>query len=501
MKLPQWNSYYGITIACGFGFALFGYDTSLMSGVLANKHFKSQFNYPDATIEGQITSAFDLGCFITAVATSIIGNKWSRRSTVMIGCSIHIIGGIIQSSSYTLGQLITGRLIAGFGNGFITVVIPVWQSEATPAQIRGRVSGLLSLCNGIGNVLIAWVNYGMIYVDSSVSWRFPVALQILLSGLTLVLTPFLGESPRWLIIKSRYDEAQTVLAGIYSEDKQSDVVQTVFLEIKEHVQHEKEVAAEFRIKDIFRKKDPSKNLQRVILGAGTQFMQQWGGINVILYYATVLFEDSLGFDESLSYILSACNQMNSTTSLVLCTFFLVDRVGRKPLMFWGALSQGICYMIVVIALSIGTKNSSIVAISFMFGYYTTFGLSWWMVPWLYPAEINSLQYRNTGAAVATATNWIFNYVVVLITPTGIGNIAYRYYIIYAVMNFSFMPIVYYFYEETVGLSLEEIDELFEYGDRKKSFREILPFNHRNRILRRSAQQALEKAEEEFVENV
>jgi sugar porter (SP) family MFS transporter len=500
MTLPHWNSFYGITVACSFGFALFGYDSSLMSGVLANKQFKSQFNYPDTTLEGQITSAFDLGCFVTAVITSIIGNKWSRRSTIMIGCSIHIIGGIIQCSSYTIGQLIAGRLIAGFGNGFITVAIPVWQSEVTPAHIRGRLNGLLSCINGLGGILIAWVNYGMIYVNSPVSWRFPVALQVLLSGLTLVMIPFLGESPRWLIIKSRYDEARTVLAGLYCEDEQSDIVHTIFLEIKEHVQHENDVASESRLKDLFRRKDPLKNLQRIMLGAGSQFMQQWGGINVILYYATVLFEESLGFDASLSYILSACNQINSTISLMICTFFLVDRVGRKPLMFWGALAQGICYMIVVIALSIGTRKSSIVAISFMFGYYTSYGLSWWMVPWLYPAEINSLQYRNTGAAVATATNWIFNYVIVLITPTGIGNISWRYYIIYAVMNFSFMPLIYYFYEETAGLTLEEIDELFEYTDRKKSFREILPFNHRNRTLRRSADQAPEKAEDEFVED-
>lgn len=502
-QLPQWYSFYGITLACSFGFALFGIDSSLMSGVLANSEFKKQFNDPDDTIVGQITSSFDLGCFITAVIASLIGNRWSRKRTIVIGCFIHMIGGILQTTSYSVGQLITGRIIAGFGNGFITVAIPVYQSECTPANIRGRVLSLLGVMNALGGVLIAWVNYGMMFVKgSSVAWRFPVSLQILFSMATMVMTPFLAESPRWLMINGRYEQARKVLAGLSNEDLDSDAVHTQFTEIKYHVEHEQELAETSRVKDLFNGNDKLQNLRRIILGAGTQFMQQWGGINVILYYATVIYQNSLGFDESMSYILSACNQMNYTLFLTMSSFLLIDRVGRKPLMFWGAIGQGICFMIVVISLSIGTKNASIVAISFMFVYYSTYGTTWCMTPWLYPTEINSLKYRNTGAAISTATNWIFNYVIVLITPTGIANIAWRYYIIYAVMNFSAAVVIALFYEETAGLTLEEVDELFEYGKRRVNLKELIPGQHRKRVLVRDPAITVEdKAHDEFVEDV
>jgi hypothetical protein len=298
----------------------------------------------------------------------------------------------------------------------------------------------------------------------------------------MIITPFLAESPRWLIIMARYDEGREVLAGLGGKPADSDEVHTIFTEIKYHVEHENELASESHLKDLFRKGDKMRNLERIVLGAGSQFMQQWGGINVILYYATVLFEDSLGFSSNIAYILSACNSVNSTICVLIAAFFLIDRVGRKPILFWGAFAQGICFMIVVISLSLNTKKSSIVAVSFMFAYYTSYGLTFWMVPWLYPAEINSLHYRNTGAAVATATNWIFNYVIVLITPSGVANIGWRYYIIYAVMNFSFMPIIYYFYEETAGLTLEQVDELFEFKDNKRSLSEVIPGSHRKKQL-------------------
>lgn len=501
-KLPQWYSFYGITLACSFGFALFGVDTGLMSGVLANKQFKEQFNYPNDTIVGQITSSFDLGCFVTAVAASIINNRWSRKSTVIIGCAIHIIGGIIQTASYGVPEFIVGRVIAGLGNGFITVAIPVWQSECTPAHVRGRMLGFLCLLNSLGGVLICWINYGMKFVNSGVAWRFPVAIQLLFSGATLIMAPFLGESPRWLLIKGRDEEARTVLAGLNNADRDSDEIQTLFLEIKYHVDHEEELAQSAKLKDLFNGQDRMKNMRRILLGASSQFMQQWGGINVILYYATVIYEDSLGFSNNMSYILTACNQMNYSLFLFIAATFLVERVGRKPLMFWGLVMQGICFAVVSGSLSSGSKNGGIVAISFMFLYYSTFGTTWSLSPWLYPTEINSLQYRNTGAAIATAMNWICNYIVVLITPSGIANIQWRYYLIYMVMNFAGAVGVYIYYEETAGLTLEEVDEMFEYGLITRSVKEIIPGNFRKRkLVRDPAVPAHDKPEDEFVEDV
>jgi MFS family permease len=139
----------------------------------------------------------------------------------------------------------------------------------------------------------------------------------------------------------------------------------------------------------------------------------------------------------------------------------IETFGRKRMMFWGAVSQSICFALVAAGLALATKQWEAVAVAFVFVYYTTFGLPWIAVPWMYPAEINTQRMRIAGAGIATATNWINNYIVVLVTPIGISNIGWKYYLIYAVLNAVFVPVVGYFYVETAGLSLEEIDMLFE----------------------------------------
>jgi MFS family permease len=195
-------------------------------------------------------------------------------------------------------------------------------------------------------------------------------------------------------------------------------------------------------------------------------MQQWGGINVINYYLPVVFS-SLGVSRNMSLILSACNAMNLMVSTCFGALY-IETFGRKKMMLWGAVGQSICFALVAAGLAIATKQWEAVAVAFVFAYYTTFGLSWIAVPWMYPAEVNTQRMRIAGAGIATATNWINNYIVVLVTPIGISNISWKYYLIYAVLNAVFVPIVGYFYVETAGLSLEQIDSLFESKYSKES---------------------------------
>jgi hypothetical protein len=226
-----------------------------------------------------------------------------------------------------------------------------------------------------------------------------------------------------------------------------------------NLRHEAEMP-KFRFKSLF-KNDRLQTTRRMLLGAGTQFMQQFGGINIINYYLPVVFA-SLGVNRNLSLILGACNAIN-----LLCSTFVgalyIESLGRKKMMVYGAAVQALCFALVSTGLAINTKQWQAVAVAFIFGYYTTFGLSWIAVPWLYPAEVNTQQMRIAGAGIATATNWISNYVVVLVTPVGISNIQWRYYLIYAVLNATFVVVVQLFYVETAKLSLEGIDNLFERG--------------------------------------
>jgi sugar porter (SP) family MFS transporter len=449
----------GIIAAGSFGFCVFGYDGGVMSGILTNKLFLETFNYPNDTMQGQITGLFDLGCFFGAIMVFCLGDRFGRKTIIITGAAIHAIGGAIQCSSFTVAQMIVGRIVAGFGNGFITVGIPVWVSETVHAKIRGSVMTLMLAFNLLGIVIVTFLNYGMRYIKTHFSWRFPLGFQMFFALATLVLTPFFPESPRWLISKGRNEKAKQKISQLLGKPEESPEVESMYTDVIVHVEEEQRIARDRGFWDLF-KRDKLHNLRRVLLGAGSQLFQQWGGINVVLYYMPVLFQNSLGLDENLSLILAAINSVNMTVCLVLATFFVVERVGRRKLMLGGSFGQGTCFLMVAVGLAVNNHSGSILSIFGMFLFYSIFGFSWCFMSWLYPPEINSQQYRNLGAGIATATNWISNYVVVVVTPVGVANIKWKFYLIFCIFNYAFLPILYFFFEETKGLALEEVDELF-----------------------------------------
>ncbi|KAK9427035.1 hexose carrier protein [Lipomyces doorenjongii] len=448
----------GITFSTGTGFLLFGYDQGVFGGIIGNENFDNTFDHPNAMVIGQITATYDLGCFFGAIAAMAFGDHFGRRKAILIGCTILTVGAIVQTAAVSVAQMIVGRFVAGVGNGINTTTIPVWQSETSQPKHRGLLVVLQLALNQLGNVTAQWLNFGMSYIPwQPVSWRFPIAFQMFYAVGTIIMLPWLPESPRWLIQRCRYDEARSIVARLLAKPQDDAEVHSLFTNMVQNTEHELEVArVSWRS---LLKNDRLQTTRRILLGAGSQFMQQWGGINVINYYLPVVFA-SLGVSRRLSLILSGCNAINLMISTCVGGT-LIESIGRKPLMLWGALVQAICFALVAGGLGNGSREWGCVAIAFVFGYYTTFGLTWIAVPWMYPAEVNTQQWRNRGAGIATATNWICNYAVVLVTPVGINNIAWEYYIVYAALNLAFVPVVHFFYEETARLSLEQIDALFE----------------------------------------
>lgn len=181
---------------------------------------------------------------------------------------------------------------------------------------------------------------------------------------------------------------------------------------------------------------------------------------MVAYYLPIVLVRSFGFSNRLALILSAVDSI----SLMFwggMAAFLIDRVGRRKLMLMGAFMNSVCFSMAAMGLSFGTPKMDILAVTFIFLYYVFYGMSFLSIPFMYPSEINSQRMRNTGSSFATLVNWLGVYIVVLITPDGIANIGWKFYLIFGIINFSFLPFIYYFYVETANLSLEEIDRVFE----------------------------------------
>ncbi|KAL5343016.1 general substrate transporter [Aspergillus crustosus] len=453
-----------ITAACGAGFLLFGYDQGVFGGLLDNDHFLRTFGYPSTTIQGQIVATYDIGCIIGTLVSMFYGDRLGRRRCILTGCCILIVGAILQTAAYSLAPMIVGRVVAGIGNGMNTIACPILQSETARAHERGRLIVLQLVLNIFGIVVSNWMNFGFTYVPNSASsWRFPLAFQCFFALITISLVTFTPESPRWLVMKHRISEAQHILSRLLDKPVDDPEVVEEIQGLAATVHHEAEVQQSTPLKEVFTRNSRQQTLRRMLLGAGTAFFQQVGGTNVIAYYLPIVLTRSVGLSNRLALVLSACDSM-SLMFWGAVAALLIDRFGRKKLMLMGVIASSICFALVAVGLRYGgpdNKGMSIFAVVFTFMYYVFYGMSLLSIPFMYPAEINSQKMRNIGTSFATTVNWLFVYVVVVATPTGIETIGWKYYMLYAIFNFCFIPIIWYFYVETAKLSLEQVDRLFE----------------------------------------
>ncbi|KAF9893034.1 hypothetical protein FE257_012445 [Aspergillus nanangensis] len=449
----------GITVACGLAFMLFGYDQGVFGGVLSNPAFQEQFDHPDATIEGQIVSSYVLGCIIGAFLSMFLGDRLGRRKSIGLACTSLTVGGVLQATAFTLPHMIVGRIVSGIGVGMNTTTVPVWQSETCEPNRRGILMSIQLTMLVFGFVVANWLNVGLTYIpDQPVSWRFPLAFQSVLSILTIAIVSFMVESPRWLCLRGRDDEALDVLARLAGKPAtDSDILQELRT-IQQIIRHENESQGS-GWRQIFTN-GPQQNIRRIALGAGASFMQQFGGINVVAYYLPVVLKRSFKFSDRMSLILSAVDSMQWMFWAGMASF-VIDRVGRRRLLIFGSAGQSLCFAMAAIGLAIDTKPMNGVAVAFIFLFYFFFGLSFLVIPFMYPSEINSHRTRNLGSAIAMVTNWLGVYVIVSVTPTAIDKIGWKFYLVFAITNFVFCPICWLFYVETSGLSLEEVDKLFE----------------------------------------
>ncbi|EGD99308.1 sugar transporter STL1 [Trichophyton tonsurans CBS 112818] len=409
-----------------------------------------------STIQGISVASYNLGCFVGAIACIWVGDRLGRRKTIWLGSVIMVVGATLQASAFGLPHFIVGRLVTGVGNGLNTSTVPTWQSECSKSHRRGQLVMIEGALITGGICISYWLDFGFSFLEpSSVSWRFPIAFQIVFALIIMFVVLGLPESPRWLVLKGHEDEAMNVLAALSDLDREDRFVHSEFSAIKDTVIEMQK--GSFR--DLFTM-DKDRHLHRVILAYVNQMFQQISGINLITYYAATIYEGSIGLSPFLSRILAACNGTEYFVASWIAVF-VVERIGRRMLMLFGAVGMSLSMAVLAVATSFKHQtDAGIVAAVFLFVFNTFFAIGWLGMTWLYPAEIVPLRIRAPANALATSGNWIFNFMVVMITPVSFSSIEYKTYIIFAAINAFIVPVVYFFYPETAYRSLEEMDSIF-----------------------------------------
>ncbi|KAJ6070986.1 hypothetical protein N7467_012305 [Penicillium canescens] len=462
-----------ITFTSVIGFSLFGYDQGLMSGIISGDQFTKEFPplaIPDpndkaysahvSVLRGAVTACYELGCFFGAIFTLIWGEKIGRTPLLVSGGVLMIIGTVISTAAFGpqwgLGQFVVGRVISGLGNGMDTATIPVWQSECSRAHNRGFLVCFEGAIIAVGTFVAYWIDFGLSYVDSSVQWRFPVAFQILFAILVSGGAMMLPESPRWFVMRGLDKEALEVLAQLNDSTIDAEDVLTDFNLMKADLKASEGNKASWR--ELF-KFGKTQEFQRMMIGCSGQFFQQFTGCNAAIYYSTLLFEQNLHMKHRLSLILGGV----FATIYALATipsFFMVEKVGRRNLFLIGFMGQGLSFIITMGCLIQDNEQNAKGAVVGIFLFICFFAFTTLPLPWIYPPEINPLRTRTMAAAASTCTNWICNFAVVMFTPVFSDQSGWGIYLFFALVNFVAIPFAWFFYAETAGRDLEEIDIIF-----------------------------------------
>lgn len=309
-----------------------------------------------------------------------------------------------------------------------TATVPTWQSECCKSNRRGQMVMIEGAMITLGITISYWIDFGLLFADPNpVSWRFPLAFQIFFAAIILGFVMFLPESPRWLVLKNREEDAREVLSALLDDDPQSTMIQNELVAIKATVLE----MAKGSFRDMFTMGE-DRHFHRTMLAYVNQMFQQISGINLITYYIPTLLEDQVGLDPVVSRLISACNGTEYFLASLIA-IFTIERFGRRTLMLFGAAGMSLSMVALAITSGINTTKSNIACCVFLFVFNSFFGIGWLGMTWLYPAEIVPLKIRAPANALATSSNWIFNFLVVMITPVAFANIQYRTYIIFAVM--------------------------------------------------------------------
>ncbi|TVY32028.1 Sugar transporter [Lachnellula occidentalis] len=452
------------------GFLLFGYDQGVMSGIINADPFNNYFpSTKDAPIyQGFVTAIYEIGCLLGAIFILTFGDRTGRRRAMMLGGIIMILGVLIQVSavkgSHATVQFIIGRTITGVGNGINTSTIPTYQAECSRSANRGLLICIEGGIIAFGTVIAYWIDYGASYGPDNLTWRFPIAFQCFFGFILVGGTWFLPESPRWLATRDRHEDAIDVIAalnGLESNDDEVKLQHTLIVESITASGHVNGQAVPFSALFTSGK---TQHFRRMMLGASSQFFQQLGGCNAVIYYFPILFQSSIGVSKNLALLLGGVN-MIVYAIFATTSWFIIERAGRRKLFLWGTVGQCLSMVLVFACLipDSGVGPSAKGAGVGLFTYIAFFGATWLPLPWLYPAEINPLRTRSRANAVSTCSNWLFNFTIVMATPVMIANIKWGTYAFFAAVNATFIPVIYLFYPETRRRSLEEIDLIFAKG--------------------------------------
>ena len=450
-----------ITIVASLGGLLFGYDTGVINGT--QFYFSKYFELTDA-IKGWVVGSALLGCFVGALVAGLLSRKYGRKNSLIVSAILFTLSawgsGLPSFLPESVFLLVVFRIIGGLGIGIASMNAPTYIAELSPAAIRGKMVTYYQLAIVVGFFVVflatfAIGNSGDEAYNLNRGWRLKFWSELIPCFIFLFLLFLVPKSPRWLVMAGRTEEAEAILLSLHGEELYKKELEEISQSIDQDVKSPG--------LGVFKQ---NKFLFILLVGSALSALQQFTGINAVLYYGADIFEKALGFGQEdvlkQQLLLAGVN--------LVCTFIAmgtVDKLGRKPLIYVG--SVGMIAGFLMLGISLMLDQVGLISLIGVLVFIGSFALSMGPVVWVILSEMFPNQIRSAAMSIAVAVQWAMNYVVSQSFPivmgsdvnqssTWNGSLPYFIFIGFIAM---IIFVTYKYVPETKGKSLEELEEIWD----------------------------------------
>ena len=463
-RSPYGRRAVGLSVAAAVGGFLFGFDSSVINGAVDSIEQNFELN---SVLTGFVVAVALLGCAVGAIIAGNLSDRWGRLRVMFLGAIMFFVSSIGSGLTFSVPDLILWRVIGGLGIGIASVVAPAYISEIAPRQIRGGLASLQQLAITLGiftallsDAVLAWGAGGAsapLWFGLE-AWRWMFLVGVVPAAVYGILAFTVPESPRYLISKGRTDEAREIFARLIPT---ADLDKSM-TELTKAIEFDKQTQG-------VSLRGPVLGLQSIVwVGIILSVFQQFVGINVIFYYSTTLWQ-SVGFPESASLGISVVTSVTNVL-VTLIAIFLVDRVGRKPILLTGSVMMAVslAFMAVCFMFS-STYAEGKVSLDAPWGpialvaanlFVIGFGASWGPLVWVLLGEIFPSRIRGKALGVAAGAQWIANFLITVSFPAMSAwslPLTYGMYALFAALSFFYVLVK---IPETKGMELEKTETLF-----------------------------------------
>ncbi|KAJ5981874.1 hypothetical protein N7499_009069 [Penicillium canescens] len=450
------------------GGLLFGYDTGQISGFQEMSNYLERYgqlgadgSYSfSATRSGLIVGLLSIGTMIGALVGAPVADKLGRKWSITFWCMVLNIGLIVQIASPDghWYQMVVGRWVTGLGVGGCSLLVPMYQGESAPRHIRGAMISCYQLFVTLGIFLAYCINLGTHTMDGTGQWRITLGLTFLFALVLGGGMVFFPESPRYEFRHGKVESAQRTLAKLYGIPENHVRIMEEMDEIREQFEAESDDQKwhEFIT--------APRMFYRIALGMVLQSLQQLSGANYFFYYGTTIFEGAGISDSFITQVILGAVNFGTTFG----GLYVVENFGRRKSLIFGA---GWMFVMFMIFASIGhfvldvetptnTPNAGKGMIVVACLFIAAYAMTWGPMVWAIVAELFPSKYRAKGMALATATNWLWNFLISFFTTFITKDIDFAYGYVFAGCLFFATLIVYFFVIEGKGRTLEELDWMY-----------------------------------------